>query len=359
MTMDAPKALADRQAIGARRAALTQPHVAPLTAFVSRLRQQAPYAEGIPDFDPLEGGVRAECLFLLEAPGGKAVGSGFVSRNNPDETAKNFFELNHEAGLARHRTVTWNIVPWYVGTGTKIRAVTDVDIKEAEPHLRELLRLLPNLRAVVLIGRKAQRAKAIVEQLVPQATLFECPHPSPLALNGRAERRSEILRCLKAVAAYLGDAAKRMRVYCDTGAYLKELGELERAGVVSVHQFKYENRSRRITKGAVPSDLKYGDFINYTYGELKTTEVLSTLTYDELGGINSKFVEIEQIVGRSNRKDAQHFDSAHMTGCKAFLTTDKNDLWSKREALQALTGVRVFHVPSEWLEFELYARNGG
>jgi hypothetical protein len=150
-----------------------------------------------------------------------------------------------------------------------------------------------------------------------------------------------------------------MRVYCDTGAYLKELGELERAGLVSVHQFKYENRSRRITKGAVPSDLKYGDAINYTYDELKTTEVLSTLTYDELGGINSKCAEIEEIVGRLNRKDAQHFDSAHMTGCTAFLTSDKGDLWSKREALQALTGIRVFHVPSEWPEFEAYARNGG
>jgi hypothetical protein len=66
---------------------------------------------------------------LLEAPGGRAVGSGFVSRNNPDETAKNFFLLNQEAGLPRSRTVTWNVVPWYVGSGEKIRAVTDADIR--------------------------------------------------------------------------------------------------------------------------------------------------------------------------------------------------------------------------------------
>lgn len=150
-----------------------------------------------------------------------------------------------------------------------------------------------------------------------------------------------------------------MRVYCDTGAYVKGLNELDRKGVISVHQFKYENRSRRISKGAVPSDLRYGDNINYTYGELKTTEVLSTLKYDELGGINSMFTEIQDIIGTQNRKDVQHFDSAHMTGCKVFLTSDKRDILSKRQALEALTGIRVFQMPSEWSDFLAYVQNGG
>jgi hypothetical protein len=150
-----------------------------------------------------------------------------------------------------------------------------------------------------------------------------------------------------------------MRVYCDTGAYVKGLGELERTGVISVHQFKYENRSRRISKGAVPSDLRYDDFINYTYDELKTTEVLSTLTYDQLGGINSRFAEIQEVVGSQNRTDAQHFDSAYMTGCKIFLTSDRGDIWSKQEALHALTGIRVFHIPSEWAAFVAHVQSGG
>lgn len=205
--VDAPKSLADSAAIKARRAALTQPHIAPLATFVTGLRLQAPNAEGVPDFDPLDGGVGAECLFLLEAPGGKAVGSGFVSRNNPDETAKNFFELNEEAGLPRQRTVTWNVVPWYVGSATKIRAVTEADIQASQPHLRELLRLLPALRAVVLVGRKAQRVKPVFGRYVPNCAIFQCPHPSPLSLNGRPEKRAEILGCLKAVAAHLGLAA--------------------------------------------------------------------------------------------------------------------------------------------------------
>jgi hypothetical protein len=55
----------------------------------------------IPYFDPLDGGVGASVLFLLEAPGPRAVASGFISRDNPDETAKNFHEFNAAAGLAR------------------------------------------------------------------------------------------------------------------------------------------------------------------------------------------------------------------------------------------------------------------
>lgn len=205
--MDVPKSLADLAACSARREALSHPRIAPLAAFVQRLRQQTGYGAGVPDFDPMDGGVDAACLFLLEAPGGKAKGSGFVSRSNPDETAKNFFMLNQEAGLPRERTVTWNVVPWYVGSGTKIRAVTKADITLSEPHLKELLGLLPALRVVVLVGRKAQLARGAIERFAPHCVLFECPHPSPLSLNGRAQRRSEILRCLKAVAAHLSMAA--------------------------------------------------------------------------------------------------------------------------------------------------------
>jgi uracil-DNA glycosylase len=200
--VDAPKSLRDSGALKARKAALDHPHVVPLAAFVSRLRKQVP--DGVPHFDPLDGGVHAECLFLLEAPGRRAKGSGFVSRNNPDETAKNFFELNEKAGLPRLRTVTWNVVPWYVGSNTNIRAVTKADIKASEPYLKELLGLLPALRAVVLVGRKAQGAKPVFEQFAPNCAVFQCPHPSPLSLNGRPNRHSEILSCLKAVVAYLG-----------------------------------------------------------------------------------------------------------------------------------------------------------
>lgn len=149
-----------------------------------------------------------------------------------------------------------------------------------------------------------------------------------------------------------------LRVYCDTGAYVKLLGPLEAQGLIAVHQFKYENRSKRIRRGAVPSDLRYRDLANYTYDDLGKVEVLKDLTYKQLGGINSKFKELLEIVGHANRRDAQHLDSAQMTGCKVFLTSDKDDIWSNRESISLLTGLTVFHVQAEWDQFVAFVHCG-
>jgi uracil-DNA glycosylase len=142
--------------------------------------------------------VDAQVLLLLDAPGPRAVKSGFVSRNNPDETAKNFFEINLAAGLDRKRTVVWNIVPWYIGTGAKIHAATCTDIKAGIPLLLRLLSLLPRLRAVVLIGRKAERAQSVIASARPKLQLLTCPHPSPLYVNHHPSHREKVRLALAA-----------------------------------------------------------------------------------------------------------------------------------------------------------------
>ncbi len=200
--MDRAKSLNTAEAVAARRQALDAAHMQPLVAHVQRLRGIA--QAGVPDFDPLDGGINAECLFLLEAPGSKAVGSGFVSRNNPDETASNFFAANVEAGLPRSRTVTWNAIPWYIGDGQRIRAAKGSDLRAAEQHLAELLVLLPRLRVAVLVGRKAQQYGKAIAKLAPSIMVLTCPHPSPLSFNGRPERRAEVQSCLLQVVAALG-----------------------------------------------------------------------------------------------------------------------------------------------------------
>lgn len=65
----------------------------------------------MPYFDPADGGVEARCLFLLEAPGPRAVLSGSVSRDNPDQTAENFSKFLTDAGIDRLNTVIWSTVP--------------------------------------------------------------------------------------------------------------------------------------------------------------------------------------------------------------------------------------------------------
>lgn len=141
-------------------------------------------------------------LFLLEPPGPKPPATGFVSRDNPSPTARNLRRFLAKAGIARERTAVWNAVPWYIGTGRKIRAAGGADVKEGAVHLRQLLPLFPQLRAVVLVGRKAQSAQHVVERLT-DASVFTMLHPSNQVVGCFTARRAEMEQALGEVAAFL------------------------------------------------------------------------------------------------------------------------------------------------------------
>ena len=206
---DEPKSLRSAGERSERLARADEPHVVELNDFVRRIRTKE-HPREVPYFDPDDGGVGAYCLFLFEAPGPQAVRSGFVSRNNPDESAKNFFLLNVEAGLPRRLTVSWNIVPWYIGSGQRIRAATAKDIAQGLPYLQELLSILPNLKVLVLVGRKAQRVEHLVPQLLPGVDVVEMLHPSPLVLNTKRDNRGKILATLRKVAGMLGAGVQQL-----------------------------------------------------------------------------------------------------------------------------------------------------
>jgi uracil-DNA glycosylase len=183
---------------------LGQPHVKPLVEYLEAIRLEQLGLE-LPCFDPCDGGICARALFLLEAPGPKAVGSAFISRNNPDQTAKNMGELLQVAGIARGDTLIWNIVPWYVGDGSRIRAVNSQDIEHALPYLRGLLNLLPNLKVIVLVGKKAQSATAGIRQLT-SLPIMGTYHPSPRVFNVWPEKKEQTQAVFVQVASLLRTA---------------------------------------------------------------------------------------------------------------------------------------------------------
>ena len=203
---DLPKLLANPAARRARESLLGQPHIAPLTEFVRKLQAEKGPEAYIPYFDPWDGGVEAEVLFLLEAAGPKTRISGFISRNNPDETAKNFFNLSISAGIERKGTVSWNIVPWYIGDGIKIRPANTSDIASGMESLAELLSLLPKLRAIVLVGQKAQTADKYLTDIAPHIRIFFSPHPSPMFINRMPGNRKILFDSWRAVKEFLDRA---------------------------------------------------------------------------------------------------------------------------------------------------------
>lgn len=200
---DVPKTLQYEEAKKDKMKRLHLPHIKLLTEFVYEIRRETRLGEGIPYFDPDDGGTDARCMFLLEAPGRKAVNSGFISRNNPDETAKNFFMMNKEAGVPREDTLSWNIVPWYIGDGKKIRSANNRDILDGLPYLYSLLEMLPKLEIIVLVGKKAQLVRNDIERRMPYILLKDMHHPSPKNMNTRPEYRKDVVITLKEIANYL------------------------------------------------------------------------------------------------------------------------------------------------------------
>ena len=76
----APKSLADPEALAARRALVTAPHIAPIRALAERI--SAERGAPVPVPDPLDGGVAARMLLLLETPGPAVLRTGFVTRDS-------------------------------------------------------------------------------------------------------------------------------------------------------------------------------------------------------------------------------------------------------------------------------------
>jgi hypothetical protein len=160
---------------------LSLPHIVPLAAYAAQLRTH-PSVE-VPDFDPFDGGVTAQILFLLEKPGPMTAvsrpgrqGSGFISRDNDNATAEAILRFMLEAGLPRTDTVIWNAIPWWNGT---IR-VTAMERTAGVHELLNLLALLPRLHTAVLVGRTAAQARPVLDGL----RLLESAHPSPQVRAG-------------------------------------------------------------------------------------------------------------------------------------------------------------------------------
>lgn len=185
--MDRPRSMRDPGVREHRRAMLCEPHIKPLTVYAAKLRGLG--VGQVPEFDPFDGGIFAQLLFLFEKPGpmtDSEGGSGFISRNNDDPTAQATFDFMQRSGIPRNLTVSWNVIPWWNGT----RKVTRRELEEGVECVRELITFLPRVRAVVLVGRKAARATELLR--AKNLQLFTSAHPSPLVRARHPERWNAI-----------------------------------------------------------------------------------------------------------------------------------------------------------------------
>lgn len=173
-----PRSLADPALLAARRRLMDSPHLGPLRHLVAQIAAETGAA--VPDPDPLDGGVKARLLLLLETPGPAIRGTGIVSRDNPTGTASNLFRFLQAAGIPRAESLIWNAVPWVIhAEGARNRPPRRYEIRAAAPYLVPLLASLPALHVVVLAGRVAGELEPSLATLRPGLPILRVPHPSP------------------------------------------------------------------------------------------------------------------------------------------------------------------------------------
>ncbi len=198
----APKSLADPGALAARRALIEAPHIAPIRALAARIAAER--GAPVPAPDPLDGGVGARMLLLLETPGPAVLRTGLVTRDGANGTAANLFGFLAGAGIARADTLIWNAVPWLIhAEGAPNRAPRRAEVAAAARYLAPLLDLLPRLAVAVLAGRFAGEAAPALAALRPGLPVIRIPHPSPTYVCTSPEVPARIRRGLSDAAARL------------------------------------------------------------------------------------------------------------------------------------------------------------
>ena len=128
-----------------------------------------------------------------------------MSRDNPTGTARNIARFCEAAGLARRDTVLWNVVPWLIHpSGARNRAPTRTETAAGLALVPGLLTLLPQLRVIVLCGRAAGLAEAVIARHRPGLAVLRMPHPSPTYVCTAPQIAARIVGILAQAARLAG-----------------------------------------------------------------------------------------------------------------------------------------------------------
>jgi hypothetical protein len=106
-----------------------------------------------------------------------------------------------DAGIPREETLLWNTVPWYLGDADRDAPIDSTNFKQAMHYLPGLLRLLPRLELIVLVGGDARRAAPTIAA-ASEWKIVATHHMSAKVWN-REEMRTKIEGDFRDVAGFL------------------------------------------------------------------------------------------------------------------------------------------------------------
>ncbi|MBC2637518.1 MULTISPECIES: uracil-DNA glycosylase [unclassified Rhodococcus (in: high G+C Gram-positive bacteria)] len=198
---------ADPDVVAEKMTRIRDPHVRPLNALADRVADSAGLPHGhIPYVDPDQGGIKARVLVLLDNPSTKAeagTGSGLLSLDNNDRTARNCREAYARHGVAWSQVVHWNVVPFPVA-GVKNGGSTAAERAKAVPWTREFVELCPDLEMVLLLGAAArdgwERAGIGRDLYVFPGNIPHCSDRGLNSAGGRERFEAAILNVARSLA---------------------------------------------------------------------------------------------------------------------------------------------------------------
>jgi len=179
---------ADPAVVADKLERIRQRHVASINELADRIADSERIPRGyVPYVDPDQGGVRARMLVLLDNPSTKAeagTGSGLLSLDNNDRTARNCREAYARHGIDSIEVVHWNVVPFPVA-GAKNGGSTAAERRKAAHWTREMVQLLPEIEIVLLLGAAARDGwdKAGIDRSDLYVPPGKVPHCSARGLN--------------------------------------------------------------------------------------------------------------------------------------------------------------------------------
>jgi uracil-DNA glycosylase len=144
----------------------------------------------IPHFDSFFGEpTSATTLLFLESPGPQVRDTRLISLNNDDPTARNLKDQLDKAKVSLENVLLWNIVPWIRKEEKGFDVPVKKDIVEARDYHIQLFKILPQLRALVFLGKRAQ-SDIVYYSGHTNYRLLAAHHPSAQAMSV-ATRRDE------------------------------------------------------------------------------------------------------------------------------------------------------------------------
>lgn len=202
---------ADPAVVEEKKQRIRAPHVKPLNDLADRIADAEGLQRGhVPYVDPDQGGIHARMLVLLDNPSTKAeagTGSGLLSLDNNDRTARNCREAYERHGVDCRDVVHWNVVPFPVA-GVKNGGSTNAERTRAVPWTCEVVGLLEKLQIVLLLGGAARDGWERAALDLPDVYLVpeNVPHCSQRGLNTNGGR-AVFENAIETVARRLRDGA--------------------------------------------------------------------------------------------------------------------------------------------------------